>query len=212
MKKNIAVFHALLLGFAALASSQAPSAIPTKIGIIHMEEALATTKEGQKAGAELQAKYQPKKDALDKKQASIQAMQAQQAKGRATMSADALQKLQDEIEAAIKSYNRDHEDAQAEMDEQNGKVLNELGGKMMEILKAYALLNNFAVILDVSSEQTPVLWEASSVDITSELIRLYDEKYPVAGAAAPAAAKPAVPAGASTVKPPTPAAPPPRKQ
>ncbi len=230
LKKNIAVLPALGLAFATLAFSQAPAAPaapaappaaavcanPTKVAIVSMADALGITREGQKAQADLQGKFQPKKDALDKKQADIQSKQAQLAKGKATMSPEAQAKLQADIDAAIKLLNRDTEDAQAEMDDERGKVLNAMGEKMMGLLTQYSLDNCFAMVLDVSMEQTPVLWAASSANITNDMVKLYDEKYPLAAGAAPAAApgaaKPAAAPAAGAPKPPVTAAPPPTKK
>jgi outer membrane protein len=224
--KTKTFFPALGLGLATLAFAQSPCTVPTKVGIISMADALAMTKEGQKAGTEMQAKFQPKKDGLDKRGADIQAKQAQLAKGRATMSADAQAKLQGDIDSATKVLNRDMEDAQSEADEEKNKILNALGEKMMGILGPYSQDNCYAVILDVSQEQTSVLWAASAANVTADMIKLYDEKFPVAAgaaaapAAAPAGAKPAgVPAGPSTVArpgapttPPATTAPPSKKQ
>jgi outer membrane protein len=59
----------------------------------------------------------------------------------------------------------------------------------MAVLDKYAKDNGFGVILDVSSQQTPVLWASNATDITGEIVKLYDA---AAGTpAAPAAAKPA---------------------
>jgi outer membrane protein len=70
--------------------------------------------------------------------------------------------------------------------------MQELGGKMMAVLEKYATQNAFAVVLDVSNPQTPVLWAASAVDITNDIVKLYDQAYPgAAGAPAVPAAKPA---------------------
>jgi outer membrane protein len=62
------------------------------------------------------------------------------------------------------------------------------------------------VVLDVSNPQTPVLWAASAVDITNDIVKLYDQAYP--GTAAAPAAKPAAKpaAGGKPEKAPQPAA------
>jgi outer membrane protein len=62
---------------------------------------------------------------------------------------------------------------------------------MMAVLEKYDTANAFAVVLDVSNPQTPVLWAASAADITNDIVKLYDLAYP-GGAAAPGvpAAKP----------------------
>ena len=114
--------------------------------------------------------------------------------GTATLSLDAQKKLQADIDADTKNFNRQNEDAQAEVEEQQGKIMQELGTKMMTILGKYATDNAFAVILDVGNQQQgTVLWAASGVDITPDIVKLYDDKYPLSAAAAPAAVPPAPP-------------------
>ena len=71
---------------------------------------------------------------------------------------------------------------------------------MVPILTEYAMRNNFAVVLDVGTQQSPVLWFATATNITDTLIQLYDQQHPVKDA--PAAAAPKAP----------PAAPPAKKQ
>jgi hypothetical protein len=64
---------------------------------------------------------------------------------------------------------------------------------MDEILKKYGADHGYAIILDVSDQNTPVRYVATGADVTADLIKLYDQKYPMTAAApAPAAApKPA---------------------
>ena len=195
MKKNLVVFSALVLGVAALA--QAQGQVPTKIAIIHVQNAILSTKDGQKAAADLQATFNPRQQELEKKRTELTALQDQLRKGSATMSEDAKTKLMRDIDATTTRVNRDTQDAQSDLDEAQGKVMQELGGKMMAVLEKYATQNAFAVVLDVSNPQTPVLWAASAVDITNDIVKLYDQAYPGAAAAPavpaakpPAAAKP----------------------
>jgi len=196
LNKTLAVFSVLALTFAGLASAQAPAVAaapavpagpaPTKIGIIAAANVIHETAMGQKADEELAKEFQPKKDALDKKNAQIQAWNDQLSKGRATLSAEAQAKLKNDIDAATKTLNRDNEDAQAELEERENKITQDLGSKLMTILADYASTHGFAVILDVSSQQTPVLWAAAGIEITNQVIALYDAKYPGASSAAPA--------------------------
>jgi outer membrane protein len=189
LKKNPVVFSALLLGAAALA--QAQGQIPTKIATINVQSAILLTKDGQKAAADLQATFNPRQQDLEKKQTELTNLQDQLRKGSATMSEDAKTKLMRDIDATTTRVNRDTQDAQSDLDEAQGKVMQELGGKMMAVLEKYATQNGFALVLDVSNPQTPVLWAAAAVDITNDIIKLYDQAYPAgAGAAAPSAAKP----------------------
>jgi len=209
LKKISAAVPALALGLAALAQAQTTA---TKVGIIHVQNAILSTKDGQKAASDLQSRFAPKKAELDKKQSAIGALQDQYRKGAATMSDEAKAKLTREIDTNTKALNRETEDAQAELDQEQGKVMQDLGQKMMAVLDKYAKDNGYAVILDVSNPQTPVLWASNAVDITNDIVTLYD-KAAASGMTAPAT-KPATP-GAVTQRPPAaapPAAPPATKK
>jgi len=161
-------------------------ALPNRIAIIAIQTAIMATKEGAIAGNALKAKYAPRQADLERRQAEIQSMQDQLKKGGATMSAETKDKLQRETDAKIKSVQRDAQDAQDDSQQDMGKVFNELGDKMVQIIEQYAYQNGYAVVLDVSSQQTPVIWAAPSSNITADIIKLYDQAHPgIAPAAAP---------------------------
>jgi outer membrane protein len=189
LKKNFAVVSALVLGFAALANAQA--ALPTKIAIIHVQNAILMSKDGQMAAGALQGTFAPRKAELEKKQQEIAALQDQLKKGSTTMSEEARTKLMRDSDALTTKLNRDTQDAQTDLDEAQGKLMQELGNKMLAIIEKYATQNGFALVLDVSNPQTPVLWAASGIDITNDIVKLYDQANP---AGAGSAAKPAAPA------------------
>jgi outer membrane protein len=195
LKNNLVVFSALVLGVAALA--QAQGQVPTKIAVINVQTAILSTKDGQKAAADLQTQFSPRQQDLEKKQTELTALQDQLRKGSATMSDEAKTKLMRDIDATTTRVNRDRQDAQSDLEEAQSKVMQELGGKMMAVMEKYAMQNGYAVVLDVSNPQTPVLWAASAVEITNDIVKLYDQAYPgVAAAPAVPAAKP--PAAAKT--------------
>jgi outer membrane protein len=215
--KNL--FAMTVLG-AAMALAQAPaaapaavSAPPTKIAVIQIQAALAATKEGQKAAADLEVKLSPRKKDLDGKQAEIKDLQEKLQRGGNTLSDSAKEDLTRNIDAKTKSYNRELEDAQAELEQEQQKVVGALGQKMMAVIDKYAQQNGFAIVLDVSSQNTPVLYASNTVDITKDVIDLYDKTVftptPAPAAPGPAAARPsAPPAARPAAAAPKPAAPP----
>ena len=182
-----------------IAAAQAP---PTKVGIININAAIANTKDGQKALQDLEVRFAPKKKELEKKQQAIAALQAQLQKGGTVLSDDQKRRLMADIDSQTKSYNRDLEDASAELEQEQSKLFQDLGGKMMSVIDKYAKEKGYAVILDVSNQQTPVLYAANEVDITKEMIESYDKSGPIAAPAKPGATPPA----------PKPVAPPPTKK
>jgi outer membrane protein len=201
LKKNFVVVSAFALGMSVLAHAQA--AAPSKVAIIHVQNAILQTKDGQKAQGELNTKFSPKKSQLEKKQNDILALQEQMKKGSATMSDDAKNKIARDIDAGQKSLQRDSEDFESDVQQEEGKIMQDLGQKMMDVIIKYATQNGFCMVVDVSNPQTPVLWADPSVDITNEIIKLYDQAHPgTGGAAAPSAAKPASNPPAAAPKPP----------
>ncbi len=193
LKKNLLISSALVLGATVLA--QAQSATPTKIGIIHVQAAILGTKEGKKAGEDLNAQFSQRKADLEKKQASIDQLKDQLQKGSATMSDEAKNKLMREIDSQTTALKRATEDAQADVEQAEGKIINELGAKLYAIVEKYAKDNGYSMIIDVSGQQQPVWWASDSINITNEVIGLYDKAYPGTGTST--ATKPAGPTGSA---------------
>ena len=159
-----------------------------KVGTINIQQAIVSTKDGQKAAAELQTRFDPRRKEIERGQASIQAMQQQFQKLGTVGSDEAKRKLQTDIEIKTKSLQRESEDANAEFDQEQQKVLNELGGRIMQVINKHATDNGFSMILDISSAQTPVIWASNTLDITNEVIKLYDTNAPSSISTAPAKA------------------------
>ena len=168
-----------------------------KVAVINVQSALVSTKDGQKAAGEIQGRFLPKKTELDKRQTEISQLQDQLNRGRNTLSDEARQNLVREIDQKTKSLNRDTEDAQAELNQEEQKIMGELLGRLMQVVNKYAKDNGYVLVLDVSSQQTPVMYASNTIEITKEIIELYDKNAPAApatpGTAAAPAPKPAAP-------------------
>ena len=66
--------------------------------------------------------------------------------------------------------------------------------------------SGYSVILDTSAQNTPVIYAANTIDVTQDIIKLYDQSYPVKNAAAarPAAPRPTTPKPAPAQQQPAP--------
>jgi outer membrane protein len=188
----------------AMSAGLAMAQAPTKVGIIHVQQAILSTRDGQKAAAELTGRFDPKRKEIDAKQSEIAALQQELSKGSNTMAEAKRNDLQRTITSKTTSLNRFAQDAEEEFQAERNKVLNELGQKLLVVIDKYARDNAYSLILDVSSQETPVLFAASGVDITKEIVDLYDKNAPSTIPPAPGAAKPP----ASAAPKPPPAAPP----
>lgn len=167
--------------------------VPAKVGIINTQLAIISTAEGKKAAEELQTQYAPKRSELEKMQKEVQDLQNQLRVQERTLSPEAAADLRRQIDAKTKEFNRQGEDTQDEFQKKEAELVNRIGQKMLRVIDRYAQDNGYAVILDVSSPQTPVLYAAMTVDITGDIVKLYDVTYKVEAPAAttPPASKPA---------------------
>lgn len=159
-----------LTGTSALAQS--------KVGTINIQQAIISTRDGQKAAAELQTRFDPKRKDIEKGNVTLQAKQQQLQKMGTVGSDEVKRKLAADIDLDGKRLQRDSEDAQAEFDQEQQKVLNELGGRIMQVINKFATDNGYSMILDISSQQTPVIWASNTVDITNDVIKIYDSNAP----------------------------------
>jgi outer membrane protein len=182
----------------ALAVTFTAQAQQGKFAIINIQGAIISTKDGQKAAAELNAKTQPKKKELEQKQNDINALQDQLNKGQNTLSDSAKNDLYKNIESKKKSLQREMEDAQADLEADQQKLLSQLGQKILAVIERYAKDNGYTMVVDVGSQNTPVIYASPSIDITKEVIELYDKSTASTSASAPtpttSAPKPAAPA------------------
>lgn len=195
MRRQLMVLPALALSAMAVFAQA-----PTKVGVINIQAALVGTKDGQKAAQELETKRSPKTKELEKKQADIRSLQDSLNRGGNAMAEGAKAELVRNIDTKTKAFNRELEDAQAEWDQEQQKILQDLGQKMMVVIDKYAKDNSFSLILDVSNPNTPVLYASNTIDVTKDIIDLYDKNAGTLPAARPAAA-PAKPAGAAPAAP-----------
>ena len=195
---------ALVLGVPAFAQSAtaAPAAAPApgaKVGIVNIQSAIVTSNEGQRDFEALQKKFDPKRQELEVLNKDIDELQKKFNTQADKLNDEARAELLKQIDAKKKQMQRNYEDANADIQAQQNEIANRIGQKLVEVLDKYAKDHDFSVVLDVSGQQSPVLWAASSVDITKPVIEAYNAQSGVPAPAKSATAAPA-PAAAPTSK------------
>jgi outer membrane protein len=203
---------ASLAGPAAWAQSGGAGAAPAagmKVGVINVQVAITSTSEGKQAAAELQSQFAPRQSELDNLRRQVEDIQTRLRTGASTLSDDEKARLAREGDQLSRQFQRKQQDSQDDFNEAQREIVDRIGRKMIDVLDKYSKENGYGVIFDTSAQNTPVVYAANQIDVTQEIIRLYDQNYPVkAGAAksssAPpraAAPKPAAPAPATPGQP-----------
>ena len=174
-------------------SASAQQATP-KIGIISMQGALVGTRDGQKEAQALEAKVAPKRKEFEGRQTEIAQMEDQLKKGGTLMSEEKRTQLEHDIDEKKRRLQRDLQDAQEEGQAEQNQVLQGLLQRLNAVVEKYAKDNGYSVILDASNPNGPLVYASSGIDITQDIIALYDKTTtngaPVATAPAPGTPKP----------------------
>jgi len=184
------------------AQAAAGTAAPAKIAVINIRNSIVATAEGKVAQAQLQSQFAPKQNELQSLQKQIEELQRKMSDGARTLSDEEKAKMQREGELFSRRLQRGNDDLNEELNAAQGEIVDSIGRKMLEVLDRYARESGYTVVLDTSAQGSPVVYGSSQSDITQDIVRLYDQAYPVKGAAsaAPAATKPAAPAPAPAKK------------
>jgi outer membrane protein len=168
---------------------------PTKIAIVNIQDAIVASNEGKKEFDVLQQRFTPKQTELKNQNDEVENMKKQLQAQQEKLSEEERNNRVRSLEVKQKTLQRNFEDAQNEYQQASQEVVNRIGGKMLGVLEKYAKANGYAVVLDVSNPQTPVLWASQGTNITKELVDAYNAESGVAPSSAPkpaAAAKPPV--------------------
>jgi len=185
--RSIVLAGCLLTGVlwaAQPAPAPAASAASGRVGVINIRAAILSTQEGRAGIAKMEKRFGPKRQQLQDEQKQIQTMQQQLKQGGNTLSADAQQQLQAKIQRAERNLQEDTNDAQQEFDTAGNQLVGEVMQKMVPLLKDYATEHGFTVILDssVPGQENPLLYASQSTNIGPDIVKLYDQKYPMPGA------------------------------
>lgn len=169
---------------AATTTTAAPTGT-TKVAVINFEAAVFQTNEGKKSIADIQQKFEPKRQELKKESDEINALKKQlQAAGDKLSDAERQSRTQT-IDSKEKTFQRDGEDATQDYQQQMQQAYQQLAEKVYGVLQTYATQNGFGVVLDSSttpSAPPAVLWHRPTTDITKAVIDAYNVK---SGVAAP---------------------------
>ena len=212
MKSTIATVTALAtclaLNAAAQTSATTPAATPAatapagpaKIAVIVFQQAVAQTNDFQRRFADLQKKYDPKRQQIKTLNDEIASLQKELQAQSATLSDAQRAAKAKQLDDKQKELKRTGEDAQGDFQQDMQQTFATVAGKVAETLDAYAKEHGYTLVLDGGNQQLPVvLYANQSSDITKAVIEAYNTKSGIPAPEHPAsAAAPSAPAPQST--------------
>jgi len=184
--KVLAVPALLFLAAAAVFGQTSPppaaGGVVPKLAIVDIRAALLSTAEGKQMVAEIQSQFSSKQAELDNMRKNLEDIQTRLRAGERTLSDEERirlerqgQRLQQQMQRKQEEYQQDFNDAQQD-------AIDKLGRKMGDVISRYARENGFLIVMDA---QVCNIYCSNQLDVTQDIIRLYDQAYPVKGAVAP---------------------------
>lgn len=201
MKRTLLIAFTLVsgLGLSAVAqTSPAPAAPagPVKIAVVSFQAAVAKTNEGQRNYAELEKKYAPREAQAKALNDEVENLTKQlQAQGANLSDAERANRAK-VIDEKKKKLDRDAEDLRNDGNQDIQEMYNALASKVYDVMSTYAQQQGYTLVLDISQQQSPVLYALPSTEITQAVVDAYNAKsgVPAPAAQLPSAPKPAGPA------------------
>jgi len=205
MKIHLALTAALLSSVAfgvsaqsgplpAAGAADAPASTdgPAKIAVIAFQAVVTQTNEFQRNFADLQKKYEPKRQSLQTLGTQIETLQKQlQAQGT-TLSDPERERQTKTIGDKQKQLQREQEDDQNDFQQDMQGTFSGVASKVGDVLIAYAQQHGYTLVLDGGDQQAQmVLYHTPGTDISQAIVDAYNTKSgvpaPTAGQTVPAA-------------------------
>jgi outer membrane protein len=180
-----AVFGAILLAGSSFAQQAEPA---TKIAFVYVQKALASTGEGKVRLKELDDWARPRQEQLAQLDKEVNDLKNQILSKQGIASDQQLADLNRQLVTKQREFEDRQRDGKRDFDQKQQALLRELGGKLQQIITDYAEKNQYTAVFIFKPDD--LAYMADSADITDTIIKLYDQKYPLAAkASAPTPAK-----------------------
>jgi Skp family chaperone for outer membrane proteins len=172
------------------AETVAQSATPTNIGIIDSSR-FADEKTGiarvMTAMKQLEVKFQPLRTEIRGMRDRLNTMRADLQKKRAIQDAATTARQAEEADNLEIQIKRKAEDAQVSYQKETLAIMEPLQNDLGNAVIAFAQSKGITLVLDAN--RVPIIYAATSLDITQDFINDYNRKNPAGSAPAPAPAR-----------------------
>ena len=152
--------------FASIASAQ------LKVAVVNVQKAMADTDALKKASEDLQKKFQPRQDEMDKLQKDLESIDAQLNSGK--LNQQATTDLQTQGTRKQRDFQRMSDDMQADLDKERQTILAKMSEKMQAVINKLAGDKGLDMIIEASQ----TLFYKPTLDLTAEATTAYNTANP----------------------------------
>jgi len=140
-------------------------------GIVDVQKAMTSVKDGKAAKAKLEKKMQAKKAEFDKKQNDLMAMKSSLQQKMALMAPQEKNKKMQEYQQKVMALQNEYVKVQKELQQDEASLTQPILLKLQKITEKIAKKHHLKLVI----EKSAVVFSAKSVDLTDEIIRAYNK-------------------------------------
>jgi len=170
MFRSMAIRAGLLCVALAPFATLAPAQL--KVAVVNVQKAMLESDELKKVSADMEAKYKPKQQELEKLQTDLQSIQQQLQSNKLTQQAQADLTVQGQRKQ--RDATRLSDDLQQELDRDRQEILGKAAQNMQVVIKKLAEGGGYDLVVDVSQ----ALYFKPAMDITDQALAAYNKTYP----------------------------------
>jgi outer membrane protein len=154
--------------------SQATAPAGTKVGVVSLQQAVLGCAEIKKANAEMQEKYRPRQQAMEKVQKDLDGIRQQLEANAGKLTPAAQADLTAQGQRKQRDLQRMNDDLQSDVTAERNEILGDSSRKMQEVVRKLAADKGLDVVVDAQS----TVFFKPALDLTAEAIAAYDKAYP----------------------------------
>jgi outer membrane protein len=146
-----------------------------KVGVINLQKSVVDTAEIKKAQTEMEARYKPRQEQMDKLQKDIQGIQNQLQTLQGKLNSQGEAELTAQGQRKQRELQRISEDLQADVDRERNDILSRSSQRMQEVVRKLAEERGLDLVVDI----TNTFYFKPALEITKEATAAYDKAYPL---------------------------------
>ena len=162
-------------------ASAAPATIgPAKIAWLNLEEVIYTCEEGKREFTEIQSYMEKKQTEMDTMRKELENLRNQLSVQGSKLTDEAQADLEAKIDSKNTEIERFQTDTQKDLDNRRTRATNYVGRRMLSVVEKIAKEKGLSAVLYISSSRDA--WIDTSLIITEEVVKAYNQAYPVSAA------------------------------
>jgi outer membrane protein len=176
--RRILVALALPLALLAARTAHAQS---VKLGYVDVQRAVQEVDEGKNARTRLKAELDERRGQIEKKKTDLEKLKADFDKQASVLSDEAKRKKMGELQAAFMDAQESGQKMQDDLTGKEQEAMGSISRRMIQIVGEVSEKEQFSFVMD----KAILLYAPPASDLTNEVVRRYNERFPGTKSAAP---------------------------